>query len=66
MPDLRIGTSSFTAAGWPGTYYPVGMQARDFLTYHATLNKLEISRSRYVPVGRNFAVFCVFGVSENQ
>ena len=23
----------------------------------------EISRSRYVPVRRNFAVFCVFGVS---
>lgn len=22
MADLRIGTSAFTAAGWPGTFYP--------------------------------------------
>jgi len=28
--------------------------------------ELKILRSRYVPVKRNLAVFCVFGVSKNQ
>jgi hypothetical protein len=36
MAELRIGTSAFTAAGWPGSFYPKGMQPRDFLTYYAT------------------------------
>jgi hypothetical protein len=27
---------------------------------------VKISRSRYVPVRRNFGVFCVLGVSKNQ
>jgi hypothetical protein len=29
-------------------------------------SRLKSSRSRYVPVGRDFVVFCVFGVSKNQ
>jgi uncharacterized protein YecE (DUF72 family) len=33
MADLRIGTSAFTAAGWPGTFYPDGLPEREFLTY---------------------------------
>jgi hypothetical protein len=28
--------------------------------------KTKTSRSRYVPVRRNFVVYCVFGVSKNQ
>jgi uncharacterized protein YecE (DUF72 family) len=36
MAELRIGTSAFTAVGWPGSFYPKGMQPRDFLTYYAT------------------------------
>jgi len=36
MAELRIGTSAFTAAGWPGSFYPTGMQRHDFLTYYST------------------------------
>jgi len=35
-PGLYLGTSSFTAAGWEGSFYPKGMQSRDFLSYYAT------------------------------
>ncbi|HYL85431.1 MAG TPA: DUF72 domain-containing protein [Candidatus Angelobacter sp.] len=35
-PGLYLGTSAFTAAGWEGTFYPRGMQSRDFLSYYAT------------------------------
>jgi uncharacterized protein YecE (DUF72 family) len=48
MTDFRIGTSSFTAAGWPGTFYPAGMQPRDFLTYYATkFSTVEIDSTFY-------------------
>lgn len=33
---LRIGTSAFTAAGWPGTFYPEGLPEREYLSYYAT------------------------------
>jgi hypothetical protein len=29
MADLRIGTSAFTANGWPGTFYPEGLPERE-------------------------------------
>jgi uncharacterized protein YecE (DUF72 family) len=35
-PGVYIGTSAFTAAGWEGSFYPSGMQPRDFLTYYAS------------------------------
>lgn len=48
MADFRIGTSSFTAAGWPGTFYPAGMQPRDFLAYYATkFSTVEIDSTFY-------------------
>jgi uncharacterized protein YecE (DUF72 family) len=28
MPELRIGTSAFIAAGWKGSFYPEKMQPR--------------------------------------
>jgi uncharacterized protein YecE (DUF72 family) len=34
--QILLGTSSFTASGWEGSFYPPGMQARDFLSYYAT------------------------------
>jgi uncharacterized protein YecE (DUF72 family) len=35
-PGILLGTSAFTAAGWEGSFYPRGMQPRDFLSYYAT------------------------------
>jgi Protein of unknown function DUF72 len=36
LPDILLGTSAFTANGWEGSFYPRGMQSRDFLSYYAT------------------------------
>jgi uncharacterized protein YecE (DUF72 family) len=48
MAELRIGTSAFTAAGWPGSFHPVGMQPRDFLTYYATkFDSVEVDSTFY-------------------
>jgi hypothetical protein len=33
---ILLGTSAFTANGWQGSFYPPGMQSRDFLSYYAT------------------------------
>ena len=30
MPDLRIGTFAFTAAGWPGSFYPEGLPEGEY------------------------------------
>jgi uncharacterized protein YecE (DUF72 family) len=47
-PDIRVGTSAFTAAGWEGTFYPAGMQPREFLTYYATkFNTVEVDSTFY-------------------
>jgi len=34
-PGLLLGTSAFTAAGWEGSFYPVGMKPRDCLSYYS-------------------------------
>jgi len=48
IPGLRIGTSAFTAAGWPGTFYPAGMNSREYLSYYATkFNSVEIDSTFY-------------------
>ena len=45
---LRLGTSSFTAEGWEKTFYPKGMQARDYLSYYATqFDTLEMDATFY-------------------
>ena len=31
-PGLLLGTSSFTASGWSGSFYPIGMKPADYLT----------------------------------
>jgi uncharacterized protein YecE (DUF72 family) len=35
-PGIYLGTSSFTASGWEGNFYPAGMKPREFLSYYAT------------------------------
>ena len=48
MEDLRIGTSAFTAAGWPGTFYPKGLPEREYLTYYAQhFNSVEVDSTFY-------------------
>jgi uncharacterized protein YecE (DUF72 family) len=48
MTEFRIGTSSFTAAGWETSFYPPGMKAADYLTYYATkFNTVEIDATFY-------------------
>jgi uncharacterized protein YecE (DUF72 family) len=48
MPEIRIGTSAFTAEGWVGSFYPEGMQPRDFLSYYATkFNTVELDNTFY-------------------
>src|SRR5690349_9545068 len=37
IPDTQIllGTSSFTASGWEGSFYPKGMKSTNYLSYYA-------------------------------
>jgi uncharacterized protein YecE (DUF72 family) len=46
--SLRIGTSAFTAAGWPGTFYPPGLKSFDYLSYYAQhFDVVEIDSTFY-------------------
>lgn len=48
VPGLRIGTSAFTAAGWPGSFYPPELKPRDYLSYYATrFNTVEVDSTFY-------------------
>jgi uncharacterized protein YecE (DUF72 family) len=48
MTEIRIGTSAFTAEGWVGSFYPEGMQPRDFLSFYATkFDTLELDNTFY-------------------
>jgi uncharacterized protein YecE (DUF72 family) len=50
MLGLRIGTSAFTAAGWPGSFYPAELKPKDYLTYYATrFDTVEIDSTFYHP-----------------
>jgi uncharacterized protein YecE (DUF72 family) len=43
-----VGTSSFTATGWRGTFYPEGMKAADYLSYYASqFDTVEIDSTWY-------------------
>ena len=45
---LRIGTSAFTAAGWPGTFYPAGMKPANYLSFYATkFDTVEVDSTFY-------------------
>jgi uncharacterized protein YecE (DUF72 family) len=46
--ELRVGTSAFTATGWPGTFYPEGLPAKDYLSFYATrFDTVEIDSTYY-------------------
>jgi uncharacterized protein YecE (DUF72 family) len=47
-PEIRLGTSAFTAAGWEGSFYPAGMKPADFLGYYATkFDTVEVDSTFY-------------------
>ena len=46
--SIRLGTSAFTAAGWPGSFYPEGLAEREYLTYYATkFDTVEVDSTFY-------------------
>jgi uncharacterized protein YecE (DUF72 family) len=48
MTELRVGTSAFTAAGWPGSFYPEGMKPAEYPTHYATrFSTVEIDSTFY-------------------
>jgi uncharacterized protein YecE (DUF72 family) len=47
-PPIYLGTSSFTAGGWAGTFYPVGMKSPDYLSFYAeNFDSVEIDSTFY-------------------
>ncbi len=46
--NLYLGTSSFTADGWAGSFYPKGMQPRGYLAHYAKIFRtVEIDSTFY-------------------
>ncbi len=46
--DILIGTSAFTASGWPGSFYPAGMKSSEYLGYYASkFRTVEIDSTYY-------------------
>ena len=45
---IRLGTSAFTAAGWPGSFYPAKLKPAEYLCYYATqFDTVEIDSTFY-------------------
>jgi len=45
---ILIGTSAFTASGWPGSFYPKGMKSTEYLSYYASkFRTVEIDSTYY-------------------
>jgi uncharacterized protein YecE (DUF72 family) len=48
MSEIHVGTSSFTAAGWEGSFYPAGMKPAEYLTFYATkFDTVEVDSTFY-------------------
>jgi uncharacterized protein YecE (DUF72 family) len=47
-PPILLGTSSFTASGWNGSFYPRGMKPSDYLRFYAErFHTVEIDSTFY-------------------
>ena len=47
-PRIHLGTSSFTAAGWSGSFYPKGLKPADYLPFYSEhFNTVEIDSTFY-------------------
>src|SRR5438132_1050321 len=48
QPPILLGTSSFTATGWQGSFYPKGLRPADYLSYYAQhFDTVEIDSTFY-------------------
>src|SRR2546428_10331671 len=48
MSSLYIGTSAFTAAGWEGSFYPIGLKPANYLSYYAQhFDTVEVDSTFY-------------------
>lgn len=48
LPSIFLGTSSFTASGWEGSFYPIGTRSRDFLRHYSSqFQTVEIDSTFY-------------------
>jgi uncharacterized protein YecE (DUF72 family) len=47
-PPILLGTSSFTATGWEGSFYPKGMRCADYLAFYAEhFHTVEVDSTFY-------------------
>lgn len=47
-PPIHLGTSSFTATGWEGSFYPRGLKSSDCLAYYAEhFDSVEVDSTFY-------------------
>ena len=45
---ILLGTSSFSAAGWEGSFYPKGLRSSDYLSYYAEhFHTVEVDSTFY-------------------
>jgi len=52
--SIHLGTSSFTATGWNGSFYPTGMQSRDYLGFYAEhFDSVEVDSTFYACPSEN-------------
>ena len=59
--QIRLGTSSFTADGWNGAFYPKGMKSADYLGYYSSrFDTVEVDSTFYrcptIEAVRNWAL----------
>jgi len=48
LPPILLGTSSFTASGWTGSFYPKGMRPAEYLSFYADhFQAVEIDSTFY-------------------
>ncbi|HTR27607.1 MAG TPA: DUF72 domain-containing protein [Terriglobales bacterium] len=60
-PEIHLGTSSFTADGWNGAFYPKGMKSADYLRYYSSrFDTVEVDSTFYrcptIEAVRNWAL----------
>ncbi len=48
IPGILLGTSSFTAKGWEGSFYPKGTRSADYLSFYAEhFDTVEVDSTFY-------------------